>query len=394
MRILLLAPFVPDERAAHGGGIYLATLARALAHHVTLGLVAFATSPEASTPAIGAPWNWQRTLRRIDRPAGARLHVHRLRMLWHWRHLPLVAAKYWHPGMPRILDQALLEFRPDVVLVELAQMAQYLPFLRRVPTILTDHEGGCAANTCTGLGPLGDRRDTRLWRDYVHRFYPLASLLQTVTTEDAAILRQILGREVLVRPPTFEVPATPAAPGEAPPRALFLGDYNHGPNPEAAAMLVREVLPLLRAADPAAELWLAGPNQERVQSLANAPGVRLLGFVPDLRSLFGQVRLLLAPLLSGSGFRMKSLAALAHGIPVVTNALGARGCSAGQPARTVVEGPRALADAAIELLLSPDKAARAGQAAFTWAKSNLGPDAVAMSQIERARDLLAISGPA
>ncbi len=153
---------------------------------------------------------------------------------------------------------------------------------------------------------------------------------------------------------------------------MFLGDYNHRPNPEAAEMLVRDVLPLLLAGDPTAELWLAGPNQERVQHLAAVPGVRILGFVPDLRTLFGQVRVLLAPLLSGGGFRMKSLAALAHGLPVVTNALGARGCTAQRPARTVVEGPRALADATLDLLRSPASSSGRTSRTSISAASGLG----------------------
>ena len=391
MRILFLSPFVPDSQAPHGGGIYLATLARALADRATLGLACLVRERERQLPEDPGLWQWRGQLPHLDRPAGSGRGAHRLRMLWHWRRLPLVAAKHWHPEMPALLERACREFRPDIVFVELAQMAQYLRFLRHVPTILTDHESGCPANTATGLGRWGDRRDTRLWRSYVRRFYPLASLIQTVTKEDAASLHTMLGRDIEVRPPTYRVPTEPVAPGKAPARALFLGDYNHGPNPEAATMLVREVLPLLRAADPDAELWLAGPHHERVQQLAASPGVRVVGFVPDLPSLFGQVRLLLAPLLSGGGFRMKSLAALAHGLPVVTNALGARGCTAEQPARTVVEGPRALADAAIELLRSPDKATAAGHAAFAWAQSNLTGEVVAAIQLERAQRVLAAS---
>jgi glycosyltransferase involved in cell wall biosynthesis len=389
MRILLLSPFLPDRAASHGGGIYLASLADALAKRAAVGLVALTRVPgTADQTAPTGPWNWSRTLALPDSPDDRRRISHRLRMLWRWRRLPLVAAKHWHPELPRTLAAAKAEFHPDVVLVELAQMAQYLPYLRDVPTILTDHEGGCPSNIRTGLGPWGDRRDARLWQGYVRRYYPMASLLQTVTPEDADCLRRLVGREVKVRPPTFALPESPVAPERAPARVLFLGDYRHRPNPEAAGMLVREVLPLLRGADPSAELWLAGPNPEPVQPLAGTPGVRVLGYVPDLHELFGQVRLLLAPLLSGGGFRMKSLVALAHGLPVVTNQLGARGCSAPQPARTVVEGPRALADAAIELLRSPPRAAAAGRAAFAWARSHLTGDAVAAIQIDQVNSLL------
>ncbi|MBL8750468.1 MAG: glycosyltransferase [Planctomycetes bacterium] len=385
----MLAPFVPSLRATHGGGIYLATLAQALKHHAELGLVALTHDP-APTDRPDPEWSWQATALLPRRRRGSAGLPHRMRMLWRWRSLPLVAAKHWQPTMPTLLGRAIREFRPHVALVELAQMAQYLPYLDGIPTILTDHEGGCPANTTTGLGPWGDRRDAALWRRYVRHFYPLASAVQTVTFEDARELSELLGQPVHVRRPTFAVPMAPVEPGRAPRRALFLGDYSHRPNPEAAAMLVRDILPLLRADDPSTELWLAGPNQERVRQLGDAAGVKLLGFVPDLHRLFGEVRLVLAPLLSGSGFRMKALAALAHGLPVVTNALGARGCDAEPPARTIAEGPRELADAALRLLRSPDDAAAAGRAAFAWAKRNLTADAVAADQIEQVQRLLGI----
>jgi hypothetical protein len=389
MRILMVSPFLPDAAAQHGGGVYLSSLALALAAKAELGLVAFLRRGEQERlDSDAGPWRWRGTLPYRERPPQGRLR-HQLRLLWHWRHLPLVAAKHWHPAMPSLLLRALAEFRPEVVLVEMAQMAQYLPYLCSVPTVLTDHESGAPSCTRTGLGALGDRRDARLWRRYVQRFYPLATVLQTVTAEDAMSLSAALGREVHVRPPSFLVPDAPVSPGQAPPRSLFLGDYSHPPNTEAAGVLVRDVLPRLRASDPTAELWLAGPHQDRLQALADCPGVRLLGFVPDLHALFGRVRLLLAPLWSGGGFRMKVLAALAHGLPVVTNALGARGCTAPTPARTIVEGPQELADAALELLRSPTQAAAAGRAAFAWARDNLTGEAVARAQLECAAHLVA-----
>lgn len=391
MRILLVAPFLPHRRAPHGGGVYLAALAESLGRRSQLGLAALMRPEETQLVADPQPtWSWQGLLPFAERPPGRGRRRHQLRMLWRWRNQPLVAAKHWHAELPALLQRARAEFAPDVVLVELAQMAQYLPFLQGVPTILTDHEAGCPANTTTGLGAFGDRRDQRLWRRYTQRYYPMASLLQAVTAEDAATLAAQLGREVLVRPPVFAVPRAPIAPEQAPPRALFLGDYSHHPNREAAATLVRDVYPLLRAKAPTAELWLAGPHEDRLHDLAVPPGVRVLGYVPDLGGLFAQVRLLLAPLWSGGGFRMKALAALAHGLPVVTNALGGRGCSARSPACTIAEGPAALAAATVALLHSAPLAAEAGRAAFAWARGNLGGEAVAELVMDRAQRLLGV----
>lgn len=391
LRVLVVTPFLPDPAGTHGGAIYLGDLCRSLARRAEIGLAALVPGHEPQLPvAHNSVFSFCLHQAMPVRPSGPERRRHQARMLVDWglRRLPLVAAKTRHPAFAALLDRALREFRPDVAMVELAQMAQYLPHLGALPTVFTDHEGGVPANVRTGLGTWADRRDAGLWRSYVRRFYPLAAALQAVTPEDARDLEQLLGRPVAVRPPTVAVPPEPVEVGLAPPRALFLGDYRHGPNPTAAARIAREIWPLVRLQVPAAELWLAGPNSECLQHLAGLPGVAIRGFAPDLASLFGSVRLLLAPLYTGAGVRMKGITALAHGVPVVTNALGARGCQAQPPARFVAETPEALAALAVPLLLDAAFAAAAGRAAHRFARANLDDDAVAAAQFARLSALL------
>jgi glycosyltransferase involved in cell wall biosynthesis len=316
-------------------------------------------------------------------------------MAWSWgvRGDPLLVCKHRDPRLRALLVRAMHEFAPDVVMIEMAVMAQYLRSVRTTPTILTDHEAGIP-DTTTGLGAFADRRDRHLWMRYVRRHYPMASAVQALTDEDAATLAALVGRPVRRRGPVLDLPDRPAEPGRNPPRVLFLGDYLHRPNPEAAAILAREVLPVLRAALPAAELWLAGANQDRLGgNLGSLPGVRLCGYVPDLAGLLGQVRLVLSPLFSGGGFRMKSMAALAHGVPVVTNSLGARGVAAPAAARLVADSLPDLAAAALSWLRSPAAAAAAGAAGYQWAREHLSADRLARQQIELAKTLLRAARP-
>ena len=309
-------------------------------------------------------------------------------MLWRWRNRPLLVAKYWQPELVDCIQAARREFQPDVALVELAQMAQYLPALRGLPTIFTDHEAGRPANAPTGLGAGADRRDNRLWQQYIRNHYPLATAIQAVTQEDADALAEQTGRDVSVRPPTLHIPDTACHPGAAPKAALFFGDYRHGPNPEAATRLATEVWPLVRNAQPDAELLLAGPNEQAIRSLHGLPGVRVVGFAPDLAKLLGSARVVLAPLWSGGGFRVKNATALAHGVPVVTNELGSRGCLAGDPACLIGETAEQLAMATVRHLASAEFAEAAGAKAREWAQAQFAPGAVAQRQLERIELLL------
>ena len=197
MRILLLTPFLPDPEAPHGGGSYLGSLAEGLRTRAELGLVHLHHLGEPT--AREEHWSWQASADYQGAPKGA---AHRLRMLWRWRSRPLLAGKYWHIELPRLLKRARAEFSPDAVMVEMAQMAQYLPYLQGLPTVFTDHEAGQPANKSTGLGPLADRRDDRLWQRYLTHFYPQASQIQAVTQEDADNVSAPPGRPAHARPPS------------------------------------------------------------------------------------------------------------------------------------------------------------------------------------------------
>lgn len=382
MRILFVTPFLPDVAAPHGGGIALGTLAVAMARRAELGVVALESGPAYSDSE--APWSRRWLVPHEPRPAGPRRLLHQLRMLRRWRQLPLLVAKYENRAFANAVSVAVRDFAPTAVFVEMAHMAQYLPLLGGVPTVLTDHEAGVPANTRTGLGPLGDRRDRRLWEEFLDRYYPLASALQAVTPEDAEVLGRRFHRPCAVRRPLVPVAAAPVAVAGTPPRALFLGDYAHGPNPEAAAALVQRVWPQVLTRVPDAELWFAGAHHERIRHLGDAPGVRIVGFVPDLGQLMAEVRLVLAPIYSGSGVRTKCISAMAHGLPVVTNPLGARGCDAPGAACRVGGDDDALAALTAELLASPAAAQQAGAAAHAWARASVDADAIAATQLELA----------
>lgn len=63
--------------------------------------------------------------------------------------------------------------------------------------------------------------------------------------------------------------------------------------------------------------------------LANDPAVTALGFIDDLDPYYAQAKCFIAPLLDGSGIKIKILNALARGIPVVTTPVGVEGFPAG-----------------------------------------------------------------
>jgi glycosyltransferase involved in cell wall biosynthesis len=394
VRILAVTPFPPDPAGLHGGAVYLGAYLQALGTRADLTVACLARPSEATAAGAGTGQTAFRLAAATHAQLGdlrgiARL-AHRARMLsgWSWRGLPLLAAKYRSPQLVDVLGRLRREQPFDVALIEMAVMAQYLPLFDGLPTVLADHERGPVEPAAIGPLRLGRPRDARLWRRYVRRLYPRAALLQAVTAEDAAALAALLGRAVEVRPVVVPLPAHAVRPDASPPRALFLGNYLHLPNAEAARRLALDIWPLVRqrSGEPA-ELWLAGAGPPPL--LGEAAGVRWRGAVARLDELLAQVRVLVAPVFSGGGARVKVLTAMAHGLPVIGNALGLRGIDAGPMAATRAESPAELAAAIAAALRDPAAAARAGRAARAWAAQHASPDRLAEHQLDRLRELIA-----
>lgn len=384
MRVLVISPFPPHPEAGHGGAVYLGQLLagmRTLPEAPELHILHFQHAGDgASLDGVAAT---AVPRRRVPEMGGLERLRSQLGHLWSWglRGRPLEICKHDLPAMRQALRRVLAEFRPDAVMLEFAVMSWCLEELAGFRVLLTDHEAGESVPRSFGPGSLCIERDRRLWRAWVAQMYPQAALLQAVTEEDAAQLQQQLGRAVQVRPVAIALPPEAVAPQSAGPVMLFFGDHRHHPNPEAVLRLAAEVLPSVRAAVPEVELWVAGADPDgRLAALAGQAGLRLLGFVEDLPTLLGQARLLLAPLWSGRGIRVKSLQAMAHGLPLVSNALGLQGIA--PPAGLVSGGESAedLAEAAVQLLREPEAAARAGAAQRAYVAEKFGIEAAARDQ--------------
>ena len=107
---------------------------------------------------------------------------------------------------------------------------------------------------------------------------------------------------------------------------LFVGGFRHPPNVDAVLWFVREVFPRIRDARPDIEFHCVGgdvPNE--IAPLADIPGVRIHGHVPELQPLLDGARVSIAPLRYGAGVKGKVNQAMAHGLPVVATTAAVEG---------------------------------------------------------------------
>ena len=112
-------------------------------------------------------------------------------------------------------------------------------------------------------------------------------------------------------------------------QVIFLGNFRHKPNVKAAEFLAERIWPSVLREHSEAKLLILGKFAD--QFLAEyrlTPGVEVLGEVEDVRPYLAEASLFVAPMLSGTGVKIKILEAMAAGLPIITSILGAEAFAA------------------------------------------------------------------
>lgn len=179
-----------------------------------------------------------------------------------------------------------------------------------------------------------------------------------VSPEETAAFNRVLGEEKAVAVPmgVDEHAFAAALAVEKTPRTFgFVGNLHVAANVASLQRITENILPRLGGNF---TFEVVGPCPPEVRErLESVPHIRVLGEVESLPPVAGRWQCMLAPIAFGSGIKTKILEAMAMGLPVVTNAVGAEGIPA-TPALSVTEEDADLA-ATLERLLADEAFCRA-----------------------------------
>jgi glycosyltransferase involved in cell wall biosynthesis len=111
----------------------------------------------------------------------------------------------------------------------------------------------------------------------------------------------------------------------APGTVLFVGNFTHPPDRVSVLLLAREIMPAVKAHHDPARLRIVGIGPPREVLDLAGPDVDVIADVPSVRPHLEAACVVLAPVRTRGGMRMKVLHALASGKAVVTTTRGAEG---------------------------------------------------------------------
>ena len=211
----------------------------------------------------------------------------------------------------------------------------------------------------------------------------LADTLIAIQTEEEQIVRQSLPEKQVILVPMAVSPVTDVQPGKDA-TLLFVGS-NTMPNIDGINWFLADIWPSLLERHPNAHLHIAGTCcGNLIQVPAN---VVLLGRVDHLEEIYDQAGVVISPLRSGSGLKIKLVEALGRGKAVVVTATTLQGVQdvVGQ---AVVEANTAddFVNALARLLHDPVERARLGNAALAVAATHFSPAACYRDLLTFAHD--------
>ncbi len=154
------------------------------------------------------------------------------------------------------------------------------------------------------------------------------------------------------------------AAAEKAPVLVFTGAMDYWPNIEAVQWFAARVLPALRARFQTLEFHVVGarPSTE-VKKLAQLPGIKVSGTVPDIRPYLAHATLVVAPLRIARGIQNKVLEAMSMEKTIVATPQALEGIGARPGSEIVVADNAAGFIAALSALLEATTDHRIGVAA-------------------------------
>jgi len=372
----MLSPETPYP--LHGGGaLRTASLLNYLARHFEVDLAVFRYRPEQD-PAGALPRGLVRNVQVIDLPRNRRDVASR------------AARNAWRlaKGVPPLVDRfrgyaGELRLAPhyDLAVIEHFWCAEYLEVLRpicdRIVLNLHNIESELhvtCASAETGPAAFAHRRFAAHSRRLEREWLPQFDSILAASEADVRRVRLLHpGADVTVYPNA--IPMTPM-PERAEENAIaFSGNFEYHPNRTAVQFFAREVWPALSRNNPGLKWRLIGMNPEAIRrDIHGLDRVETTGPVADAIYELAAAKVVVAPLRSGSGTRLKIVEAWAAGRAVVATQLGAEGLMATHGKEIyLADNPSDLIQFIQSLLDSPDARRKMGEAGrclfehgFSW----------------------------
>ncbi len=284
----------------------------------------------------------------------------------------------------------------DVILLETLYLMPYLPLIRRhsnAKVLLRSHNveheiwERVAANTKNPLKRAYLRVLARRLKEYELSRLHKADLLLPISGRDMLRFREMgYDGDIMTLPIglNLETYRPDYSSFERPASISFIGSLDWLPNLEGLEWFLKEVWPDLHRKNPDFSLHVAGRHMPAHLKHRHLAGVHFYGEVEDARTFINAHSLMVVPLFSGSGMRVKILEGMALGKVVLTTTMGLEGILAQNGQEVfVADSARAFIQAIEFCLNHPRQMLEIAHKARTFALQHFDSRSMAKALLQR-----------
>jgi polysaccharide biosynthesis protein PslH len=264
--------------------------------------------------------------------------------------MPYNAERFFNEGFIHSLENLLKEKEFDVVQLEGLYMSWYIDIIRKHSNAIIalrahniEHEiwQRAAIQERSFFKKIYFKTLARRIKKFKLRILNTYDLLLPITKRDASHYFELGNtRPAFVVPAGYDVARLNPDSAEVNfPNLFFIGTLDWFPNQEGVVWFLEKVWDKLYSVNPGLEFHVAGRNAPLwlEEKLRSKEGVIYHGEIDDAHSFIVRNAIMIAPLFSGSGMRVKIIEGMALGKTIVTTTIGAEGIPVSDGINIIIE---------------------------------------------------------
>lgn len=294
-----------------------------------------------------------------------------------------IDAKRFGGGSPAAYDcspyrkhikKAVKRFNPQAVIAECLWMAPCLDFVEKDIVKVVDN-----LDVMHVRKDIFGEKNKKVWvsctREEEASLMSKADAVLAISKEDCKTFKQILPGKKVIYVPYAHIPKISfAGKNNLESIILFIGDENQG-NIDGINIFLKNTWPSIKKSCPDAKLRICGHVARHVSD--GHEDVIKVGFVRDIKNEYRNAKVVINPVMSGTGLRIKVVEALGYGKAVVTGSSGTSGLEEGVGrAFLVQDDPEKFAQEVIKILNDDDYRISLEKNALEFAKDKFSRENV------------------